>query len=153
MLQQAINASSTEFIRDELKVNDIMKARYHSKPTASQHEFRLAYLSACSSAANRCIDRSDEPLHIASVFQLAGFDNVVGTLWDTMDDVCIDIAGNFYRHLFEFEQINNSRGMREDKDRARKLGCTEALHLAVAEARDKYWQAPFMWAPFVHWGV
>lgn len=40
----------------------------------------LAYLSACSTGANKTVVLADEGIHLISAFQLAGFQHVVGTL-------------------------------------------------------------------------
>ncbi|KAF8459755.1 CHAT domain-containing protein [Kalaharituber pfeilii] len=149
VFQRPTDTAETKFVRDELKVLDILKFRRQIK-NAYNHHLSLVYLSACSSASNHSIDMSEEPLHIAGVFQLAGYNNAIGTLWDSEDEVCIDIAKRFYNYLFKFERRN-----RKGKGRATDngWGCAEALHLAVEEVRSQYWQAPSWWAPFVHWGT
>ncbi|OSS52450.1 hypothetical protein B5807_01875 [Epicoccum nigrum] len=40
---------------------------------------RLAYLSACSTAQSKATELNEETLHLASVFQLIGFPQVIGT--------------------------------------------------------------------------
>ncbi|KAF8461517.1 CHAT domain-containing protein [Kalaharituber pfeilii] len=149
VLQRPTDIEEKTFIRDELTLADIMKVRVAHNTTGSSLG-RLAYLSACSSASNRCDGLDDESLHIAGVFQAAGFNNVVGTLWNSQDGVCIKVAISFYKYLFEIDKMNE-----KGKGTGRKLGCADALHLAVEDVRNQneYWQAPYYWAPFVHWGA
>ena len=58
---------------------------------------RLAYLSTCLTAATSNEDLADEVNHIASAFQLAGYAQVVGTMWEAKDhdDVCAEMAVGF----------------------------------------------------------
>jgi CHAT domain-containing protein len=53
---------------------------------------RIAYLSACSTAENKAARLSDEVIHVVSGFQVAGFPHVVGCLWPSVDDVCVEIG-------------------------------------------------------------
>ncbi|KAF8465674.1 CHAT domain-containing protein, partial [Kalaharituber pfeilii] len=99
IFQKPTDSTGTQFMRDELTVNDILKHRLDENDT--QRRLRLVYLSACSSAANRCLEMSDEPLHMASVFLLAGFNHAVGTWWDSEDETCIEVAQKFYEYLFQ----------------------------------------------------
>ena len=46
---------------------------------------QLAYLSACYAADNRVFELLDEAIHLAGGCQLAGFPNVIGTLWKIHD--------------------------------------------------------------------
>ena len=55
----------------------------------------LAFLSACSTAQTSP-SLIDEALHITSAFQVAGFPQVVGTLWPVIDSAAAGIVGDFY---------------------------------------------------------
>jgi CHAT domain-containing protein len=55
----------------------------------------LAFLSA-SSTAQTSPSLVDEALHITSAFQVAGFPQVVGTLWPVIDAAAAAIVGDFY---------------------------------------------------------
>ena len=59
----------------------------------------LAYLSACSTGANKGEGLSDEAIHLVSAFQLAGFRHVVGTLWEVSDWHCVEVAEMLYETL------------------------------------------------------
>jgi CHAT domain-containing protein len=65
----------------------------------STYQARVAYLSACSMAEVRVGSLSDENIHLAGVFQLTGFPNVIGSLWPVDDRAAAQLAGAFYRIL------------------------------------------------------
>ena len=58
----------------------------------------LAFLSACSTARPGC-RLTDEAIHLASAFQLAGYRHVIGTLWPIGDQHAVDIADDIYTAL------------------------------------------------------
>ncbi len=61
---------------------------------------QLAYLSACETAsAGLELRLADESIHLASAFLLAGFPNVIATLWQIDDAIAVDVADTFYRGL------------------------------------------------------
>jgi CHAT domain-containing protein len=100
---------------------------------------QLAYLSACSTAEIDAGDLIHESIHLASAFQLAGFQQAIGTLWRADDSTAVYFAGKFYELLFQEREITGK-------------SVVNALHAAVIHCRDtasnlKYW---LKWAPFVH---
>jgi len=110
---------------------------------------KIAYLSAYSTAQNRAVRLSalkptDEVLHVVSGFQVAGFGHVVGCLWPSDDNVCVDVAKSFY------SELSQNGSIRYD-DRAVAF----ALHKAVVKIResDQYRKRPLLWAQFVHFGA
>lgn len=82
----------------------------------------LAYLSACSTAANEKLALTDEAIHLVSACQLAGFRHVVGTLWSVSDAFCADVARRFY-------EILRDKGVTD-------TAVCYGLHLAMRELRD-----------------
>ncbi|MEO3925690.1 CHAT domain-containing protein [Micromonosporaceae bacterium B7E4] len=99
----------------------------------------LAFLSACSTAEAHPTF-TDEPLHLASAFQLAGFRGVVGTMWRTTDSA--RVAEAFYGTL-------TGGGTRppETADAARALTDT------VRALRDEFPSTPTRWAGYLHVGL
>lgn len=77
---------------DKLTVGDISNTNIESA--------RLAYLSACCTVDNPSATLADESIHIASRFQLAGFSHVLATLWESNDEACRQVGGDFYSLLF-----------------------------------------------------
>ncbi|TQS45600.1 CHAT domain-containing protein [Cryptosporangium phraense] len=99
---------------------------------ADSGEARLAFLSTCDSAlAGRLFD---EGIHLASALQLAGFPQVVATLWEVSDRVAARLAEHFYQEL-------------------PGRGGAHALHTAVTALRRRYPATPSLWASYVHAGV
>ncbi|KAF8465975.1 CHAT domain-containing protein [Kalaharituber pfeilii] len=97
---------------DRLTVRDILRSRH-------LHSAKLAYLSACSSAHISSRKLLDEGIHMASALQLAGFQHVIGTLWETDDEMSNNIALGFYKALFSRE------------DPLKDSNIAKALHEAV----------------------
>lgn len=102
---------------------------------------RLAFLSACSTAENRVQRLADESLHLASGFLVAGFSNVIATLWPSSDSVSAEIAGSFYAELAK--KIDD--GFQDDD-------CAQALHATMLKVLPKYSKVPLLWAPYIHLG-
>ncbi|AWT46486.1 MULTISPECIES: CHAT domain-containing protein [Streptomyces] len=99
----------------------------------------LAYLSACQSATGG-IALADEAVHLASAFQLAGYRQVIGTLWPIEDAAAADIARDVYTRL-----------RREDGAPATDEAAA-ALHTAVRRARAAHPREPHLWASHIHLG-
>ncbi|EPD66102.1 CHAT domain-containing protein [Streptomyces sp. HGB0020] len=96
----------------------------------------LAYLSACSTGQGS-VYQADEAIHLASAFQLAGYRHVVATLWPVNDTVAAMAARRFYRLLGDSPTAD---------------GAANALHEVTRRLRDRFPDAPDLWAPFVHSG-
>ncbi|MFJ3941676.1 CHAT domain-containing tetratricopeptide repeat protein [Streptomyces parvus] len=101
---------------------------------------RLAYLSACSTAATAGTELLDESIHLTSAFQLAGFPHVIGNLWEASDGVAQRIAERFYAGITT----------REGPDPGRSAA---SLHNAVQEIRSDNPDHPFLWAGYLHAGA
>ena len=103
---------------------------------------QLVYLSACSTAKNMEQGLADEVVHLASGFQVAGFTNVVATMWEVDNDQSIRLATEFYS-ILSGDDVSAL---------ATRGGVARALHRSIIETRD----APedvLGWAPYVHYGV
>ena len=93
----------------------------------------LAYLSACSTARSSA-GLTDEAIHIASAFQLAGYRHVVGALWPLEDATAAGVAEGFYSHL------------------TNGTSPADALHVVIRSMRDEQSLTPSQWAAYVHAG-
>ncbi|MFE2552100.1 CHAT domain-containing protein [Streptomyces sp. NPDC059355] len=117
-------------------------------PVALDHA-RLAYLSACRTAAIDTVNLLDEAIHLTSAFQLAGFPHVIGTLWEIDDQIAVRIARAFYD------------GLRTDSGAVDPDRSARALHAAVRQVRDGHdlppgydrGRAPLLWAAHLHAGA
>lgn len=96
----------------------------------------LAYLAACGSAQTG-LRHADEAIHLASSFQLAGFSQVIATLWPVADRFAQTFATDVYRQLA--------------KDGGGRASA-RAVHRATLNARDLYPNLPGLWASHVHFG-
>jgi CHAT domain-containing protein len=92
----------------------------------------LAYLSACQTAGGS-LDLADEAINLAAALQLAGYRNVIGTLWTVADRHAAAVAKGVYRN-----------GLTGDY--------ATALTAATAELRAEHPDRPDIWAPFIHLG-
>jgi hypothetical protein len=102
---------------------------------------QLAYLSACSTALTRSMRLLDEGIHLTSAFQIAGFANVIGTLWPIRDRIAVKIASAFYENLYDSENsLATSRS-------------AHALHHSIRAVRDAIPATPSMWAAYLHAGA
>ncbi|MFC4055083.1 CHAT domain-containing protein [Actinomadura syzygii] len=100
---------------------------------------RFAYLSACETAGTR-VGLADEAVHLAAGFQLAGYPQVVGTLWSVSDRIAARIAAAVYGGSVQDGRLDPER-------------VPHALHHAVRAVRDDYPRAPGLWAAHVHHGA
>ncbi|KAG2421571.1 hypothetical protein HFD88_005546 [Aspergillus terreus] len=101
---------------------------------------RIAYLSACSTAQVTASRLTDEALHLASAFQVAGFGHVVASLWSVDDATCAHMAKAFYSYLAATRTGALSNRL-----------VAEALHAAVLRVRSS--ADPRVWASFIHYGA
>lgn len=91
----------------------------------------LAYLSACSTTDTNPA-QADETTHLTAAFHLAGYRNVVGTLWQIDDQVAKTIAVDFH---------------------AQHADPAQALHNALRRCRTEHRERPHLWAAYVHTGA
>jgi len=94
----------------------------------------LAFLSACSTA--RIGGRlADEAIHLVSAFQLAGYRQVIGTLWPIEDPLARQVAGEIYAAL------------------ARGETTAAAVHEVTRHKSRRWFDRPSQWASHVHVGA
>jgi tetratricopeptide (TPR) repeat protein len=95
---------------------------------------QLAFLSACETAmpGGRL---TDEAIHLASAFQLAGFRHVIATLWPINDSHAVELADSVYTAL------------------ADGADPPTAVHQAVRKLRAYRPRSPSVWASHLHAGA
>ena len=95
---------------------------------------QLAYLSACETArpGGRL---TDEAIHLASAFQLAGYQHVIATLWPIADRPAVDIADDIYTTLTATGDV------------------AEAVHTTTRRWRRRWPRTPSVWASHIHAGA
>jgi CHAT domain-containing protein len=100
-------------------------------------EADLAFLSACSTA--RPSSRlTDEAIHLASAFQLAGYRHVIGTLWRINDQNALELADGLYADVATAGTVDSAAA---------------ALHAVTSRLRDQRAQTPSVWASYIHSGA
>ncbi|HEV2347138.1 MAG TPA: CHAT domain-containing protein [Actinocrinis sp.] len=102
---------------------------------------QLAYLSACSTTDGSPL-QVDESTQLTAAFQLAGYRNVIGTLWPISDQTAAVVARDVYAHLTD-----------DGATRPVLESVAEALHRATREQRERTPVLPTRWAAYVHYGV
>ncbi|GAB2750231.1 CHAT domain-containing protein [Streptomyces bullii] len=95
----------------------------------------FAFLSACETARGGVV-LADEAISFAASLQLAGFRDVIGTLWSIDDTLAPEIAELVYENL-------SRQGSRDP---------AAALHAALHAVRARRPHAVANWAPYVHAG-
>lgn len=98
----------------------------------------LAFLSACDTASARG-EIPDEFVHLASAFQVIGFEHVIGTAWPVPDDIALTVTEGFYAAV-------------GDPAATRSVDPALALHASVAAALAPDPLNPFPWA-YLHYGA
>ncbi|MEU1940549.1 CHAT domain-containing protein [Streptomyces coeruleorubidus] len=116
--------------RAPLRVLDLSRLRLRNA--------EFAFLSACDTARTTA-RLSDEALHPLAAFQIAGFSQVVGTLWRVDDVVAPAFSQQLYGKLIA--------------DRSGALCASAAVHRTVRQLRAKYPNLPSVWAAHVHAGA
>jgi tetratricopeptide (TPR) repeat protein len=150
----AVSGSGSTPVVDRLTIAGLAKAVAAQPVTGSAGGTRIAFLSACSTAEVRARGLGDEGLHIASAFQMAGFVDVVGSLWSVDDDVCVALAEAFYSRLLRAKGSRmEGTGTKVGEDLGSGRRVAEALRYAVMRLRARYPESPFLWTPFVHIGA
>jgi len=115
--------------RHQLTVTDIARLRLRHAD--------LAYLSACSTAQPGA-RLTDEAIHLASAFQLAGYQHVIGTLWSIPDHPAAQLASDIYTNLTRTPTATSP---------------AHALHTATRRLRNLHINRATTWASHIHSGT
>jgi CHAT domain-containing protein/tetratricopeptide (TPR) repeat protein len=103
----------------------------------------LAYLSACDTSRGGT-GIPDEAITLAAALQIAGYQHVIGTLWQISGLTATDVVQRVY------DQIVTDHDGVTQIDAA---GAAAALRIAVRAIRDESPQLPALyWAAFIHTG-
>ncbi|UVJ41248.1 CHAT domain-containing protein [Arthrobacter sp. CJ23] len=96
------------------------------------HEAELAFLSACTTARTGAA-LPEEPIHLATACQLAGYRDVIASLWPINDNDTAWLTEKFYTtYTMTFPNAP---------------GVATALHHATRDLRSLYRHRPSHWAP------
>jgi CHAT domain-containing protein len=103
---------------------------------------QLVFLSACRSSLSPTVELADESIHLAAAFQLAGFRQAIGTLWEIDDFHAARVSKDFYTALNTGTDTANGT-----------LEAARALHVTLRAARKALPQTPSLWGGFLHLGA
>ncbi len=101
----------------------------------------LAVLLACETARGG-VRLADDALHIGAAFHLAGYRDVVATLWAVSDEVAKQVTDQLATEL-----------NRQLAAAGATPAVAVALHTAVAAVREQHPDSPGLWASLVHIGA
>ena len=104
----------------ELTVSRLFEVNLHTRKPF------LAYLSACGTGRVKFDTLVDESLHLIAACQLAGFQHVIGTLWEVDDRSCVDVAEATYGRMLNKNMSDES--------------VSEGLHYACRKLRGQWVQ-------------
>ncbi|WP_250032634.1 CHAT domain-containing protein [Paractinoplanes maris] len=96
----------------------------------------LVYLSACETVLSSTVAAA-EVMHLGTAFHVAGYRQVIGTLWRVTDGTAAETARLFYDRLGSPPQAGTA---------------SRALHETAQELRRRYPGLPTRWAAYVHIG-
>ncbi|KAH7360966.1 CHAT domain-containing protein [Rhexocercosporidium sp. MPI-PUGE-AT-0058] len=143
-----LNPSNSSLLLSDWETNPLTVADVTALKVTNA---RLAYLSACHAASNRELDLLDEGIHLTGAFQMAGFPQTIGTLWQVDDE-----RSGIVSQLVWDKMLNPDGTIDFDK-------AVEGLHHAVRALREqtrriegmekRFPDQPMVWAPFIHMGV
>lgn len=143
-----LNPSNSSLLLSDWETNPLTVADITALKVTSA---RLAYLSACHASSNRELDLLDEGIHLTGAFQMAGFPQTIGTLWQVDDE-----RSGVVSQVVWDTMLNPDGTVHFDK-------AAEGLHHAVRALRDqtrriegmekKFPDQPMVWAPFIHMGI
>jgi hypothetical protein len=108
----------------------------------------LAFLAACQTADNAATGLVDENIHIVGAFQLLGYANVVGTLWEVEEATSASFANEFYASLARRTQVGGNGDGCKVKDVV-----VRAFHDAMLLLRQQDPEYPVTWATMVCFGA
>jgi CHAT domain-containing protein/Tfp pilus assembly protein PilF len=92
----------------------------------------LAVLSACQTALGKEV-KGEGLMGLARGFMYAGVSRVVASLWDVKDQATAELMRRFYRGMLQ-ENLRPAAALRAAQ---------------VSMWKEKRWEAPYYWAPFV----
>ena len=95
----------------------------------------LVVLSACQTALGKEI-KGEGLMGLTRGFMYAGSPRVVASLWDVRDEATAELMKRFYRGMLK-ENLRPAAALRS---------------LQVSMLKEKRWEAPYYWAPFVMQG-
>jgi tetratricopeptide (TPR) repeat protein len=140
--------SASSLLLSDWETNPLMVSDIN---TLKLENAQLAYLSACHASSNRVLDLLDEGIHLTGAFQMAGFPQTIGTLWQVEDERSVQISKMVWENMLSDGGVVNVEK------------APVGLHHAVRRLREqtrwvegvdmRFQDQPVVWAPFIHMGI
>lgn len=134
-------------ISNPLTMEDLAGLNLYRKPPW------LAYLSPCSTGESQVEILQDEAIHLMSACLLAGFQHVVGSLWEIDDELSVDAAREFYNVVRDRERDGHTVALGVHnaalylRDKTARMSVDWGPGYAKREEGN-----PFVWAAYIHVG-
>ncbi|KAF5617319.1 TPR Domain containing protein [Fusarium tjaetaba] len=132
-------SGESEVVQDPLSVRQIASR-------GSRNSF-LAYLAACQTADKIATGVLEENIHIVGAFQLLGYANTIGTLWEVEEKASVIFATEFYASLARRAQMCSQSNSHYPADMV-----ATAFHDATIFLRLQDPEFVITWGPMVHFG-
>ena len=151
--------------QDRLTVSGLFDISLHKRKPF------LAFLSACSTGQVKEDKFLDEGLHLIAACQVAGFQHVIGTLWEVDDELCVEAARVTYEwmHKQDMSHGSVSQGLHKASRKLRNAWVRTNKELKARQrSKDKDTsktnglktrdiqdinEAPLLWVPYIHYGI
>ncbi|KAG9503438.1 hypothetical protein J7337_006283 [Fusarium musae] len=133
------SSEESELVEDPLSVRQIASR-------GSRNSF-LAYLAACQTADKTATGVLEENIHIVGAFQLLGYANAIGTLWEVEEKASVVFATEFYASLARRAQTCSQSNSHYPADMV-----AAAFHDAMIFLRLQDPEYVITWGPMVHFG-
>ncbi|KAH6874864.1 TPR domain-containing protein [Thelonectria olida] len=148
--------------QDRLTVSSLFDINLHKRKPF------LAFLSACSTGQIKQSQFVDEALHLIAACQAAGFQHVIGTLWEVDDELCIEAARTTYEWMHKNAMSHDSvseglhrairqlrmKWVRDWQHRSRGAGGADKSRTDGRQMRDVVIveEGPLLWVPYIYYG-
>ena len=138
-------SSSSVLLQDPSEPSKVDHLMVRTLASLPLYRPRLAFLAACQTADNAQIDVLEEGLHLVGAFQMVGFPDVIGTMWEAEESAAADVAEVFYKELGR--PVAGAGGEGEAGGNVAFAWYKAAMALRARDPEDVVG-----WAPFVHFG-
>ncbi|KAF5712269.1 TPR Domain containing protein [Fusarium mundagurra] len=133
------SSEESELVEDPLSVRQIASR-------GAQNSY-LAFLAACQTADKIATGVLEENIHIVGAFQLLGYANAIGTLWEVEEKASVIFATEFYASLARRVQMCSQSNSHYPADIV-----AAAFHDAMIFLRLQDPEYIITWGPMVHFG-
>ncbi|KAH8586463.1 CHAT domain-containing protein [Bisporella sp. PMI_857] len=143
-----INPSNSRLLLSDWETSPLTVADVNALKLSNA---RLAYLSACHASSNRAMDLLDEGIHLTGAFQMAGFPQAIGSLWQVDDERSAVVSRIVWDTMLTTVGAVDFGKAAEGLHHALRALREETRRVEGLEMR--FPDQPIVWAPFIHMGT